>query len=97
MACSCGVIATRVGGNPELIDDGENGLLFEVDNVDELARQLDAMLADPAYRQRLGAAAAAKMASHFTYSQTAATMRQIYDSVLQGARQKQSSLAKSIG
>jgi glycosyltransferase involved in cell wall biosynthesis len=97
MACSCGVIATRVGGNPELIDDGENGLLFEVDNVDELARQLDAMLADPAYSQRLGAAAAAKMASHFTYSQTAATMRQIYDSVLQGARQKQSSLAKSIG
>jgi glycosyltransferase involved in cell wall biosynthesis len=80
-----------------LIDDAENGLLFEVDNVDELARQLDAMLADPAYRQRLGAAAAAKMASHFTYSQAAATMRQIYDSVLQGARQKHSSLAKSIG
>ena len=97
MACSCCVIATRVGGNPELIDDGENGLLFEVDNVDELARHLDAMLANPAQRWDLGAAAATKMASQFTYSRAAATMQQIYDSVLLAAHQKRHSLAKSIG
>jgi glycosyltransferase involved in cell wall biosynthesis len=97
MACSCCVIATRVGGTPELIDDGENGLLFEVDDADELARQLDAMLADPVRRQRLGAAASAKMASQFTYSQAAATMQQIYDSVLFGAYRKRHYLAKSIG
>ena len=96
MACSCCVIATRVGGNPELIDDGENGLLFEVDDADELALQLDAMLADPVRRQRLGAVASAKMASQFTYSQAAHTMQQIYDSVLFGAYRKRRYVAKSI-
>jgi glycosyltransferase involved in cell wall biosynthesis len=97
MACSCCVIATRVGGNPELIDHNENGSLFEVNNVNELASQLDAMLADPVRRKALGAAAAAKMASQFTYSHAAATMGQIYDSVLFAAHPKRHSLAKSIG
>jgi L-malate glycosyltransferase len=97
MACKCCVIATRVGGNPELVDEGKNGLLFEVDNVDELARQIDAMLADPVRRQSFGAAASAKMASQFTYSRAAATMQQIYDSVLREARQTGRSLAKASG
>ena len=88
MACSCCAIASRVGGNPELIDDGENGLLFDVDNVAQLAGQMEALLADPARRQRLASAASAKMAAHFTYSQAAATMQQIYESVLLKAKWK---------
>ena len=97
MACRCCVIATRVGGNPELIDDGKNGLLFEVDNVDELACQIDAMLADPVRRRGFGTAASAKMASRFTYSLAAATMQQIYDSLLREAQQTGRSLAKASG
>ena len=96
MACSCCVIATHVGGNPELIDHDKTGLLFEVDNADELTSHLNAILADPVRRQALGAAAAAKMASQFTYSHAAATMQQIYDSLLLPAHQKRRSLAKSI-
>ncbi len=88
MACSCCVIASRVGGNPELIDDGENGLLFEVNNIGQLAAQLDELLADPVRRHCLGSAASAKMAAHFTYSRAAATMQQIYESVLLESRQK---------
>jgi glycogen(starch) synthase len=71
-----------VGGNPELLDDGENGLLFEPDNVPQLTGQLEALLADPSRRERLAAAAAAKMAARFTYAQAAATMQEIYNSVL---------------
>ena len=82
MACSCCPIASRVGGNPELLDDGENGLLFEPDNVPQLTGQLEALLADPSRRERLAAAAAAKMAARFTYAQAAATMQEIYSSVL---------------
>jgi glycosyltransferase involved in cell wall biosynthesis len=97
MACSCCSIATRVGGNPELIDDEEDGLLFEVDNVDELARQIESLLADPARRQTLAAAASAKMATRFSYSQAAATMRQIYESALLDAQRKRRRMAKSSG
>ncbi len=34
MACSVPTIATRVGGVPELVHDGENGLLFEVGDIE---------------------------------------------------------------
>jgi glycosyltransferase involved in cell wall biosynthesis len=37
MACRVPAIATRVGGVAELIDNGENGLLFDVGEVDEMA------------------------------------------------------------
>jgi L-malate glycosyltransferase len=97
MACSCCVIASRVGGNPELIDDGENGLLFDVDNVAQLTAQMEALLADPARRQRLASAASAKMAAHFTYSQAAATMQEIYESVLFRAQRKGRSMSQSSG
>ena len=82
MACGCCPIASRVGGNPELVDDGENGLLFEADDVAQLAGQMEELLADPARRQLMAAAASAKMAARFTFAQAAATMQQIYESVL---------------
>jgi glycosyltransferase involved in cell wall biosynthesis len=86
MACQCCVIASRVGGNPELVNDAENGLLFEARDVEQLTCQLATLLDDPARRQKLGAAASAKMAAHFTYSDAAATMQHIYESVLRDAR-----------
>ena len=88
MACSCASIASRVGGNPELIDDGENGLLFEVDDVGQLTGQIEALLADPSRRHRLAAAASAKMSARFTYPQAAATMQEIYESLLIKAKDK---------
>jgi glycosyltransferase involved in cell wall biosynthesis len=97
MACGCCPIASRVGGNPELIDHGENGLLFEVDNVAELAGQIEALVDDPVRRTRLASAASAKMAAHFTFSQAAATMQQIYESVLLDAQRKGRLPEKSIG
>jgi glycosyltransferase involved in cell wall biosynthesis len=97
MACSCCVIASRVGGNPELIDEGENGLLFDVDDVAQLTAQMEALMADPARRQRLASAASVKMAAHFTYSQAAATMQEIYESVLFKAERKARSASQSTG
>jgi N-acetyl-alpha-D-glucosaminyl L-malate synthase BshA len=48
MACRVPSIATRVGGVPELIDDGETGLLYNVGDVDEMAAGALSLLNDPA-------------------------------------------------
>jgi len=81
MACGCCPIASRVGGNPELIEHGENGLLFEVDNVAELANHLRILLTDGSRRQTFADRSSAKMAQ-FTYAKTVATLQSIYESVL---------------
>lgn len=82
MACGCCVIATNVGGNPELVDDGENGMLFEAGNVDQLAGHLVTLLDNPARSQAMADKATAKMSANFTYSHAARTMGEIYESVL---------------
>jgi len=46
MACKVPSIATRVGGVPELIDDGETGLLFKVGDVDAMAQGALGLLKD---------------------------------------------------
>ncbi len=46
MACGVPSIATRVGGVPELIEDGKNGLLFEIGDVDGMAAAAVALLRD---------------------------------------------------
>jgi sugar transferase (PEP-CTERM/EpsH1 system associated) len=47
------VVATRVGGLPELIDDGRTGLLVEPGNVPELAETLLSLLSDPERSRRM--------------------------------------------
>jgi glycosyltransferase involved in cell wall biosynthesis len=57
MAYGCPIVATSVGGIPELIEDGINGLLCPPSDALCLARQIRILLDDPALRQRLGRAA----------------------------------------
>jgi glycosyltransferase involved in cell wall biosynthesis len=47
MACKVPSIATRVGGVPELIDDGVTGLLYDVGDVDGMASGALALLQEP--------------------------------------------------
>lgn len=53
-ACRKPVVATRVGGIPEVIADGENGYLVEAGDVEALAERVGRLIADPALRIRLG-------------------------------------------
>jgi N-acetyl-alpha-D-glucosaminyl L-malate synthase BshA len=57
MACEVPVIATKVGGLPEVIDHGVTGYLCEVGNVQQMADFAVALLRDPAARKRMGQAA----------------------------------------
>jgi glycosyltransferase involved in cell wall biosynthesis len=54
MACSRPVVATRIGGIPEWLDDGETGLLVPPGDVSALADALATVLRDPALAARLG-------------------------------------------
>ena len=65
-ACAAGlaVVATRVGGNPEIIKDGINGRLVEVDDALALSSVLEQLLAQPLLRQQFGANASAWVREH---------------------------------
>jgi len=47
------VIATRVGGIPEIVSDGRNGLLVEAGNVPDLARAMRYLIEHPEYARTL--------------------------------------------
>jgi len=54
MACEVPVIATRVGGLPELVDDGTTGLLFPVADVDAMSAAAIRLLSNPTERRDFG-------------------------------------------
>ncbi|HEU5181078.1 MAG TPA: glycosyltransferase family 4 protein [Candidatus Polarisedimenticolia bacterium] len=76
MASGIPVIATRIGGNLEVVRDGETGLLVTAEDPAALAKAISSLLRDPVLAQRLGAAGAARVRD--LYSRTAmvdATLR----------------------
>jgi glycosyltransferase involved in cell wall biosynthesis len=81
-ACGLPVVATNVGGTPELLEDGVNGLLVPVGDSDALAGALRRLATDHDLRLRLGVAARERIkAGGFTWNATAARTRQIYADV----------------
>ncbi len=58
MACGCCPVGSRVGGTPELIEDGLRGLLFESGNLNELSEKLAVLIQDGQLRSRLAGNAA---------------------------------------
>ena len=79
MACGCTVLATRVGGCPELIEDGVHGMLVRPGNLDSLVSALRAVVAAPELRCRLASAAAARIRERFSIEASARRMEGIYE------------------
>jgi glycosyltransferase involved in cell wall biosynthesis len=82
MACGCCAVASRVGGNPELIGESERGVLFESRNASELAAIIASLIADPERRARLAAAGASFIHEGFSLAASVTRMQQIYTSFL---------------
>ena len=66
MATGCPVIASAVGGNPELVEHPRSGLLFPPDDASALAAGLVRLASDPELRLRLATAAAFRARSEFS-------------------------------
>lgn len=76
------IVAARNGGPLEILDEGRTGLFFRPGDVDDLAAQIDRLIADPVLRLRLGRAARLDAEQRFAIGQTVARFTQIVDDVL---------------
>jgi L-malate glycosyltransferase len=82
MASGCCVVASNVGGNPELVGDSERGLLFEAGNADDLAVKLRSVLANRDLRYRFSSAAQQFIAENFSSASSISRMQKIYRTIL---------------
>jgi glycosyltransferase involved in cell wall biosynthesis len=78
MACGCACIASRTGGNPELIRDEETGLLFEPGNSENLAGKLSRLLNDADLRSQLSQAGSRVIHDGFSLGASVKRMEEIY-------------------
>jgi len=83
MASGRAVVATRTGGVPDMIVDGESGVLVSVDDPTRLAQSITALLADPARAEALGAAARARVREHYTLKRMVTQIEALYTGCLE--------------
>lgn len=77
-------VCTDVGGNPELVQDGKNGFLVSVGDVDALANRLLALLTDSGLAQRVGNAASSTVRSICSHTKMLEEQMLCYDKALSG-------------
>jgi N-acetyl-alpha-D-glucosaminyl L-malate synthase BshA len=82
MACRVPAIATRVGGVPELIDDGVNGLLYEVGDVEGMAAGAISLLSDPERLETFSLAARRTAQDHFCASRIIPHYERFYEQIV---------------
>lgn len=78
MAAGVPVVATRVGGVPELVSDGETGLLAGARDVEGLSGGVGRILESPAYGAQLGEAGRARVRERFRLEETRAATYELY-------------------
>jgi starch synthase len=83
MACGVPVVATRVGGIPEVVTDGITGTLVPLDEAVEsgLATALNDVLADPARARKMGAAGRERAVTEFSWTEVGRQTAAVYQSL----------------
>jgi starch synthase len=83
MACSTPVVASRVGGIPEVVVDGETGLLVEPGDPAALAAALRRVLDDPARAARMGETGRRRVEAHFSWDRIAERTLEVYQQAIE--------------
>ena len=81
MSCGRSVVASDRGSLPELVVDGEGGLLGDPTDRDGFARRILLLLSDPGLRAKLGAANRARVERLFRWERCAAATARVYEEV----------------
>jgi N-acetyl-alpha-D-glucosaminyl L-malate synthase BshA len=82
MACSVPSVATRVGGVPELIQDGHNGLLFDVGDIESMSTGAISLLGNPSRLEAMAKAGRKTAQDHFCSSRVIPLYEDYYDRVV---------------
>ena len=88
MACETAVVASRVGGIPEIVVEAETGYLIDYDPeqldafMSSLAARVDELLSDPDLANRMGKAGRERVLKHFGWPAIAARTVELYDALL---------------
>lgn len=88
MRCGTAVIGSNVGGVPEIIKDGETGLLFETRNADSLAEAIEKFMTDPELLARLAKDGKTYADENFSEEKHFRELERIYRSVLSDTKKK---------
>jgi glycosyltransferase involved in cell wall biosynthesis len=89
MACEVPVIASRVGGIPEVVTDGETGFLSEVGDVEKMAKDAGKLLGDPTLRREMGKRARESAVSRYRTDIVIPRYIEYYERVLSKTRQQE--------
>jgi len=81
-ACGLPVVGTVHGGIPEIIDEGVTGFLVQERDVGALSNRLGTLLEDEVLRQRMGAAARAKMEREYDVRERVSELEDLYDQAI---------------
>jgi glycosyltransferase involved in cell wall biosynthesis len=85
MACGLPAIATCVGGIPDVVVDGETGLLVPPDDEDALADAIERLLHDLSLRRRMAEAARRRIEAHYSIESVADQVIVLYQKIIEGA------------
>jgi glycosyltransferase involved in cell wall biosynthesis len=81
LACAKAVVATRVGGTPEIVDDRTNGFLIEPVNERQIADAVLRLLSDDELRQKMGMNGRRKVEKFFNIRENIIRMRKLYSDI----------------
>ena len=84
MSCGKPVVASNVGGVPYIAEDGKTGLLFESENVKDLAEKVIMLLRDEELREKMGKAGRER-AKEFTWEKVAERTVEVYKEIIKSA------------
>jgi glycosyltransferase involved in cell wall biosynthesis len=88
MAAGLPTIASRVGGNAELIEDGVTGLLFPTENSEALAAALLRLLGDPELAQRMAGSGQKIAVENYSFERLIREVDMLYTELLDRHRRK---------
>ena len=84
LACRKAVVASAVGGIPEIIENGRSGILVEPDNPSALARALVTMLEDDTLRESIAGAGYARVHEYFRCERMGSRYEALFSTLLSG-------------